>query len=160
MPGPKKYSRHACTMRATANRPPGKQKSRPGAILRVLAQVHARARAPAAGHLPRGLPRRRGHRSPRAVQLLSHAPCLFCMAHHCGLYRACENERACPGTVIFWHHRTAHMAGQNHSRRIRQAVLYDCPPGARPVARPRRSPQGSISPWRVRFVWVSKMPNG
>ena len=63
---------------------------------------------------------------------------IFGMAHHCGLYRACENERAWPGTVIFWHHRTAHMAGQNHSRLIRQAVLYDCPPGARPAARPRR----------------------
>eukprot|EP01051_Picozoa_sp_SAG22_P013458 SAG22_NODE_1509_length_4263_cov_194.143612_3_plen_101_part_00 len=29
------------------------------------------------------------------------------------------------GDVIFWHHRTAHMAGQNHSGNIRQAVLYD-----------------------------------
>jgi hypothetical protein len=29
------------------------------------------------------------------------------------------------GDVILWHHRTAHMAGQNYSRNIRQAVLYD-----------------------------------
>ena len=29
------------------------------------------------------------------------------------------------GDVVFWHHRTAHMAGHNYSEVIRQAVLYD-----------------------------------
>ena len=29
------------------------------------------------------------------------------------------------GDIVFWHHRTAHMAGPNHSRIIRQAVLGD-----------------------------------
>jgi len=29
------------------------------------------------------------------------------------------------GDVVFWHHRTAHMAGHNYSNIIRQAVLYD-----------------------------------
>ncbi|MEM7219638.1 MAG: phytanoyl-CoA dioxygenase family protein [Pseudomonadota bacterium] len=29
------------------------------------------------------------------------------------------------GDVVFWHHRTAHMAGHNYSSVIRQAVLYD-----------------------------------
>jgi hypothetical protein len=29
------------------------------------------------------------------------------------------------GDVVFWHHRTAHMAGHNYSDVIRQAVLYD-----------------------------------
>ena len=29
------------------------------------------------------------------------------------------------GDIVFWHHRTAHMAGHNHSRTIRQAVLAD-----------------------------------
>jgi hypothetical protein len=30
-----------------------------------------------------------------------------------------------PGDIVFWHHRTAHMARPNRSRQIRQAVLYD-----------------------------------
>jgi hypothetical protein len=29
------------------------------------------------------------------------------------------------GDIVFWHHRTAHMAGHNHSNVIRQAVLAD-----------------------------------
>jgi hypothetical protein len=29
------------------------------------------------------------------------------------------------GDIVFWHHRTAHMAGHNHSDQIRQAVLAD-----------------------------------
>ncbi len=29
------------------------------------------------------------------------------------------------GDIVFWHHRTAHMAGHNHSEVIRQAVLAD-----------------------------------
>ncbi|MEM8768616.1 MAG: phytanoyl-CoA dioxygenase family protein [Pseudomonadota bacterium] len=29
------------------------------------------------------------------------------------------------GDIVFWHHRTAHMAGHNHSTVIRQAVLAD-----------------------------------
>lgn len=29
------------------------------------------------------------------------------------------------GDIVFWHHRTAHMAGHNHSQVIRQAVLAD-----------------------------------
>ena len=29
------------------------------------------------------------------------------------------------GDIVFWHHRTAHMAGHNHSDVIRQAVLAD-----------------------------------
>jgi hypothetical protein len=29
------------------------------------------------------------------------------------------------GDIVFWHHRTAHMAGHNHSAVIRQAVLAD-----------------------------------
>ena len=29
------------------------------------------------------------------------------------------------GDIVFWHHRTAHMAGHNHSSVIRQAVLAD-----------------------------------
>ena len=29
------------------------------------------------------------------------------------------------GDVILWHHRTAHMAGQNYGTNIRQAVLFD-----------------------------------
>lgn len=29
------------------------------------------------------------------------------------------------GDIVFWHHRLAHMAGRNHSRFLRQAVLYD-----------------------------------
>lgn len=29
------------------------------------------------------------------------------------------------GDIVFWHHRTAHMAGHNHSPVIRQAVLAD-----------------------------------
>ena len=29
------------------------------------------------------------------------------------------------GTIIFWHHRLAHMAGHNYTNKIRQAVLYD-----------------------------------
>ena len=29
------------------------------------------------------------------------------------------------GDVVFWHHRTAHMAGHNYTDVIRQAVLYD-----------------------------------
>lgn len=29
------------------------------------------------------------------------------------------------GDVVFWHHRTAHMAGHNYSDVIRQAVLFD-----------------------------------
>jgi ectoine hydroxylase-related dioxygenase (phytanoyl-CoA dioxygenase family) len=29
------------------------------------------------------------------------------------------------GDVVFWHHRLGHMAAHNHTRRIRQAVLYD-----------------------------------
>jgi ectoine hydroxylase-related dioxygenase (phytanoyl-CoA dioxygenase family) len=29
------------------------------------------------------------------------------------------------GDIVFWHHRIGHMAGHNHTRRIRQAVLYD-----------------------------------
>ena len=28
-------------------------------------------------------------------------------------------------SVVLWHHRTAHMAGQNYSKGIRQAALYD-----------------------------------
>jgi len=27
--------------------------------------------------------------------------------------------------IVFWHHRTAHMAGHNYSTQIRQAVLAD-----------------------------------
>ena len=33
--------------------------------------------------------------------------------------------RVGPVSVVLWHHRTAHMAGQNYSKGIRQAVLYD-----------------------------------
>jgi hypothetical protein len=29
------------------------------------------------------------------------------------------------GDVVFWHHRLAHMAGQNYSQLIRQTILYD-----------------------------------
>lgn len=29
------------------------------------------------------------------------------------------------GDVVFWHHRLAHMAGHNFSRRLRMAILYD-----------------------------------
>ena len=29
------------------------------------------------------------------------------------------------GDVVIWHHRLAHMAGHNHSKKIRLAVLYD-----------------------------------
>lgn len=29
------------------------------------------------------------------------------------------------GDIVFWHHRTAHMAGHNYSSKIRQAVLAD-----------------------------------
>ena len=29
------------------------------------------------------------------------------------------------GDIVFWHHRTAHMAGHNYSGVIRQAVLAD-----------------------------------
>ncbi len=29
------------------------------------------------------------------------------------------------GDIVFWHHRLAHMAGRNHARNLRQAVLYD-----------------------------------
>ncbi len=29
------------------------------------------------------------------------------------------------GDVVLWHHRLGHMAAHNHTRRIRQAVLYD-----------------------------------
>jgi len=29
------------------------------------------------------------------------------------------------GDIVFWHHRTAHMAGHNYSRTIRQAILAD-----------------------------------
>jgi hypothetical protein len=29
------------------------------------------------------------------------------------------------GDIVFWHQRLGHMAGHNHSQRIRQAVLYD-----------------------------------
>ncbi len=29
------------------------------------------------------------------------------------------------GDVVFWHHRLAHMAGQNISRNLRMAILYD-----------------------------------
>jgi ectoine hydroxylase-related dioxygenase (phytanoyl-CoA dioxygenase family) len=29
------------------------------------------------------------------------------------------------GDVVFWHHRLGHMAAHNHTRHIRQAVLYD-----------------------------------
>ena len=30
-----------------------------------------------------------------------------------------------PGDIVFWHHRIGHAAGHNHSKQIRQAVLYD-----------------------------------
>ena len=30
-----------------------------------------------------------------------------------------------PGDIVFWHHRTAHMAGHNYTNVIRQAVLAD-----------------------------------
>ena len=29
------------------------------------------------------------------------------------------------GDIVFWHHRTAHMAGHNHTDVMRQAVLAD-----------------------------------
>ena len=29
------------------------------------------------------------------------------------------------GDVVFWHHRLAHMAGRNHARSLRQAILFD-----------------------------------
>jgi len=68
------------------------------------------------------------------IPYYDHLPSLKGIAHTDAYLREIEalNRDTQPvdcygaaGDIVFWHHRTAHMAGHNHSNVIRQAVLAD-----------------------------------
>lgn len=68
------------------------------------------------------------------IPYYDHLPAFKGIVHTAEYLQEIErlNERVKPvecwgaaGDIVFWHHRTAHMAGHNHSSAIRQVVLAD-----------------------------------